>query len=198
MADRLKIEGNFLVVFEDGVPSNEYIRESKGEVRFQISTTNVLTFYWNIPLQNGVAVDTYILGDDNSEYDATTIIDDRTGLAFTSVADLKTYLSSELGNGVFDIADPIDSNTHDGNGNPITSTVIGSARGLDVNVLDNGLSKEDKQDDQIAVLQNILNSLDGGTNDESTPDLLKKIIVILEFQTEQQITTNNLLKLILS
>jgi hypothetical protein len=65
--------------------------------------------------------------------------------------------------------------------------------------LPTGASTEAKQDDQIAVLNSILSSL-GGTveGEESEKDLLRQLIIIMKFQTEEQIRTNNLLKLILS
>lgn len=56
-----------------------------------------------------------------------------------------------------------------------------------------------KQDDQTAVLNNILNSIgDTVEGDPSAKDLLKQLIIIAKFQAEQQIKTNELLKLILS
>lgn len=65
--------------------------------------------------------------------------------------------------------------------------------------LPNGASTEAKQDDQITVLNSILSSLGGTVEGEvSEKDLLRQLIVLTKFQTEQQIKTNNLLKLILS
>ncbi len=65
--------------------------------------------------------------------------------------------------------------------------------------LPSGASTEAKQDDQITVLNSILSSL-GGTveGEESEKDLLRQLIIIMKFQTEEQIRTNNLLKIILS
>jgi hypothetical protein len=65
--------------------------------------------------------------------------------------------------------------------------------------LPTGASTEAKQDDQITVLNSILSSLGGAVEgEESEKDLLRQLIVIMKFQTEEQIRTNNLLKLILS
>lgn len=65
--------------------------------------------------------------------------------------------------------------------------------------LPSGASTEAKQDDQITVLNSILSSLGGAVEgEESEKDLLRQLVVIMKFQTEEQIRTNNLLKLILS
>lgn len=65
--------------------------------------------------------------------------------------------------------------------------------------LPTGASTEAKQDDQITVLNSILSSLGGAVEgEESEKDLLRQLIIIMKFQTEEQIKTNNLLKLILS
>ena len=88
MAERLKIEGNFLIVFEDGSPSTEYINAQRARVVPSYDPSDIVRFY-----ENGI-----VLGKNGvSEYDCTTIIDDRTGSAFTSVAELKTFLSKNLG-----------------------------------------------------------------------------------------------------
>jgi hypothetical protein len=44
MADRLKIEGNFLVVFEDGNPLNEYINNPLSVTTFDVDTDGSLRF----------------------------------------------------------------------------------------------------------------------------------------------------------
>lgn len=65
--------------------------------------------------------------------------------------------------------------------------------------LPSGASTEAKQDDQITALNNILGALGGAVEgEESEKDLLRQLIVLMRFNTEQQIKTNNLLKLILS
>jgi hypothetical protein len=65
--------------------------------------------------------------------------------------------------------------------------------------LPSGASTEAKQDDQITALNNILGALGGAVEgEESEKDLLRQLIVLMKFNTEQQIKTNNLLKLILS
>jgi hypothetical protein len=65
--------------------------------------------------------------------------------------------------------------------------------------LPTGASTEAKQDDQIAVLNNILSSLGGAVEgEESEKDLLRQLIAINKFQAEQNQKTIELLKLILS
>ena len=87
MAERLKIEGNFLIIFEDGNPSIEYVNEPRGSVTPVYSSSDTVRF----------KVNTFFVGVGKSSFDCTTLIDDRTGLAFASVAELKTYLSTMIG-----------------------------------------------------------------------------------------------------
>lgn len=87
MAERLKISGNFLIIFEDGNPSNEYLNYARSTVRPRYEEDDTVRFY----------VDNDIVGEGLNFFDCTTLIDDRTGLAFASVSDLKLFLSEQLG-----------------------------------------------------------------------------------------------------
>jgi hypothetical protein len=89
MAERLKIDGNFLLVFEDGNPSIEYIRTQRVDVTPRYSEDDFVSFFINGAQQ----------GYNKTSFNCTTIINDTTGFAFVSVAALKTFLSSNLGSG---------------------------------------------------------------------------------------------------
>jgi hypothetical protein len=86
MAERLQIEGNVLVVFEDGTPSNEYIRAKRSTTVPKYDENDILRF----------KDQTGFLGDGQIEFDTATIIDDITGLPFTSLTYLKEFLSVNL------------------------------------------------------------------------------------------------------
>ena len=49
MADRLKIEGNFLVLFEDGNPLNEYISSPKAVTIARFPDSSNVQFYQYFP-----------------------------------------------------------------------------------------------------------------------------------------------------
>ena len=98
MAERLKIEGNVLVVFEDGTPSNEYIREKRSATVPRYDASDNLSFYANLSL----------LGKGIVSFDTATIIDDITGLPFTSLTYLKSFLSANLSSDCCDLV-PISS-----------------------------------------------------------------------------------------
>jgi hypothetical protein len=91
MAARLQIEENFLIVFEDGVPSNQYINAQRSEVTPKYNENDLVRFYANLSQ----------LGEEVVEFDSATIIDDRTGLPWTSVKKFKSFLSKNLGRGFF-------------------------------------------------------------------------------------------------
>lgn len=95
MAYRLKIEGNFLVVFEDGNPSIEYINNVVGATVFRADADDVVRFYWLKADKDG-SLNEYLLGGSDSEFDADTLIDDRTGLPFSSIQELKKLLRKKL------------------------------------------------------------------------------------------------------
>jgi len=96
MAERLKIEGNFLVVFEDGNPLNEYINNPLSVTTFDVDTDGSLRFYYDASVLSGLPRNTFLLGGDKSDFDSATIIDDRSGLAFASIAELKSFLRTKL------------------------------------------------------------------------------------------------------
>ena len=87
MAERIKIEGNFIIIFEDGNPSNEYVNSHRSKVTPKYDESDNVRFYINDTL----------IGDEIVQFNCTTIIDDRTGAVFTSVPELKTFLSVNLG-----------------------------------------------------------------------------------------------------
>jgi len=87
MGERLKIEGNFLIIFEDGNSSNEYINSQRSKVTPKYDESDNVRFYINDTL----------IGDEIVQFNCNTIIDDRTGLAFNTVPNLKVFLSVNLG-----------------------------------------------------------------------------------------------------
>ncbi len=88
MAERLKIEGNFMTIFENGTPSIEYINEQRVKLTPRYTDSDEVDFLVNnIPQGKG----------GKSRFDCTTIIDDSTGLVFPTVEDLKTFLRNNLG-----------------------------------------------------------------------------------------------------
>ena len=87
MAERLKIDGNFLIIFEVGNPSNEYINAQRVDVTPKYDENDNVRFYSKGSL----------IGEDVVEFDCSTIINDDTGSVFPSVANLKTFLSGKLG-----------------------------------------------------------------------------------------------------
>jgi len=72
MAERIKIEGNFMIVFEDGSPSTEYINHQRVKITPSYDPSDKVRFFDENSKQlgkNGVV-----------EFDCTTLMDDRTGL----------------------------------------------------------------------------------------------------------------------
>jgi hypothetical protein len=82
MAFNLKIEANFLSI-TDISTGGEIFRASLKHSTFIVDENNVFTFERNFANSEGVKFE--------------DLIDDSTGLAFTSVANLKTFLSTNLG-----------------------------------------------------------------------------------------------------
>ena len=85
MAERLKIDGNVLVVFEDGNESIEYIRAKRCNVVPRFDSSDNVQFF-----QEG------LIGVNTQTFNSATIINDLTGLAFTSVPYFKSFLSANL------------------------------------------------------------------------------------------------------
>lgn len=81
MAFDLKIEGNFISV-TNAAGKQEY-NSSRGATTFDITENDVLNLYEDFNYKKS--------------YNFAELIDDRTGLAFVSVAELKTYLSIMIG-----------------------------------------------------------------------------------------------------
>ena len=96
MAFRLKIEGNDLVVFEDGTPETEYISNPKAVTVAKFPTTTEVEFYDYSQKQNQ-GLDPFLLGDADTRFTITALVDDITGLPFTSVAAFKTFIRSRIG-----------------------------------------------------------------------------------------------------
>lgn len=86
MADRLKIEGNFIVIFDSADASVEYVRCALKDSVPRFKTDDTFSVFISNTVQ----------GQDRVNFDGLTIEDDRTGLPFTSVADLKLFLSAVL------------------------------------------------------------------------------------------------------
>ena len=88
MAERLKIEGNFMTIFENGTPSIEYINEQRPKITPRYTDSDEVEFF----------VNSQKIGNYNKvKFDCTTIIDDRTGSPFTTVDELKSFLREKLG-----------------------------------------------------------------------------------------------------
>ena len=96
MAFRLKIEGNDLVVFEDGAPETEYISNPTAVTVAKFPNATEVQFYDYSQKQNQ-GLDPFLLGDKNTSFVITSLIDDRTGVAFTSVANFKTFIRGKIG-----------------------------------------------------------------------------------------------------
>ncbi len=82
MAYNLKLEGNFLSI-TDTITGGELFRATLDHSTFIVDENDLITFERNFANAEGFAF--------------VDLIDDRTELAFTSVDDLKTFLSTNLG-----------------------------------------------------------------------------------------------------
>lgn len=82
MAFNLKIEGNFISI-TDTDTGGENFRASLADATFIVDENDVFSFLRNFT--------------DVQPFNFDQIIDDRTGIAFVSVDDLKTFLSARLG-----------------------------------------------------------------------------------------------------
>jgi len=87
MAKNLKIEGNFFVI-TDTISSEEDIRNVAGGTVFTCESTT-LFFFKNSTLTAPLAKEV--------AFNLANIIDDRTGLAFPTLGDLKLFLSESIG-----------------------------------------------------------------------------------------------------
>jgi len=88
MAERLKIEGNFMTIFENGTPSIEYINEQRVKLTPRYTDSDEVEFLVNNIPQGKAG---------KSRFDCTTIINDSSGSVFPTVQDLKTFLRNNLG-----------------------------------------------------------------------------------------------------
>lgn len=86
MANNLKIQGLYLVVTDTGT-GEEKIRMSKGKARFVTDTSDNFYFLTDEPTEKQLS----------QPLAFADFIDDRTGLAFASVDELKEFLSNEVG-----------------------------------------------------------------------------------------------------
>jgi len=86
MAKELKIEDNYFVIFDNGTNADE-IRFPAGGVIPKYSGNDV-DFYQFQPVSIKLNVSTY---------DATAIVDNRTGATFASLAAFKTFVSQNTG-----------------------------------------------------------------------------------------------------
>ena len=94
MSVNLKIQG-FYFVLTDTVSGAEYIREKTNQIKFKVDGSLYRFF---LDVRNNVGNDiSYEQGEDETVFDYTDIIDNRTGLAFITNSDLIQFLSENLG-----------------------------------------------------------------------------------------------------
>lgn len=111
MSVNLKIQGYYLVLTDTGT-SSEYIREKTAQLKFKVNGTKYRFF---LDVKNNVGSDiSYEQGDDETEFEYADIIDDRTGLAFVTNADLTDFLSGKLGEPIGGGGGGVQSVTGDG------------------------------------------------------------------------------------
>lgn len=111
MPFNLKIQG-FYFVITDTSTSSECIREKTAQVKFKVDG-NIYKFF--LDQKNNVGSPTsYQLGKDNEHFDYTDIIDNRTGLAFVTNAELTAFLSDKLGQPIGGGGGGVQSVTGDG------------------------------------------------------------------------------------
>jgi hypothetical protein len=90
MSLTLKIEGNFLVLFDTTTPFSEVFRSPRALCNF-IYYQEDATDYFEFRTSSGAYIRT------TTKIDFTDLIDNRTGLAFTNIAELQEFLSLNLG-----------------------------------------------------------------------------------------------------
>jgi len=95
MAFRLKIEGNDLVIFEDGAPETEYISNPAGFTVVKFPDSTNVEFYDYSQKRDG-SRDTFLLGEENNSFVITDLIDDSSGSTFASVSAFKTFIRPKI------------------------------------------------------------------------------------------------------
>jgi len=95
MADRIKISGSFIVIFDDGT-GDEFIRHPRANTTYLSNGSDNLTFYDIAPVLNGTG-QRFILAPSHGSINSGTVLDDRTGSTFASVGALKDFLDSQIG-----------------------------------------------------------------------------------------------------
>jgi len=90
MSLTLKIEGNFLVLFNTTTPFSEVFRSPRAFCNF-IYYKEASVDYFEFRTSSGAYIKTI------TKIDFTDIIDNRTGIAFTNTAELQEFLSFNLG-----------------------------------------------------------------------------------------------------
>jgi hypothetical protein len=88
MADRFKIQGNDFLIFDSAAPKDESLRYNRALLGFQKTATDIYLFK---KLEHET-----VKGRGNG-YPFANIINDDTGLAFTSPDELNLFLSTNLG-----------------------------------------------------------------------------------------------------
>lgn len=96
MAFRLKIEGFYLVVFEDGAPETEYISNPTAVTVAKFPDTTNVQFYDYSQKIDGIR-DPHLLGNENSIFEITSLVDDDTGSVFASVSEFKFFIRGKIG-----------------------------------------------------------------------------------------------------
>lgn len=93
MAANLKIEGNFLVI-TDTIDGEDYLRLPRSNVRYLLDIDGADTYFefLTVGIVQGV-----IFPKGKPKFLFADILDDRTGAAFTNVAELNTFLSINTG-----------------------------------------------------------------------------------------------------
>jgi hypothetical protein len=92
MALELKISYNFLVI-TDTVSGNVIIREPREDIKYFRNSSDNYSFIYRFPKRSGADIE-YVVN--SNSYAFTDIIDERTGLSFTNVSELDSYLDEKL------------------------------------------------------------------------------------------------------
>lgn len=94
MSWTVKIEGNFFVIFDTASPFSEVFRSTRAQTSFVYYQESAVD-YFEFKAQGANFIKNVV------KYDFTDLIDSRTGVVFTSVGALSTYLSQNIGDFFF-------------------------------------------------------------------------------------------------
>lgn len=97
MANNLKIEGNFLIITNTIAPFEMFVHEVRKGIKFSRTVLDEYQFQYDVPIVGGVNID-YTVASIFTLFPFADFIDDRTGIAFVSVAELDTFLHENIGN----------------------------------------------------------------------------------------------------